>query len=134
MGQDTDITLKVDTKNINEHNVDGHVTLTDNRTNKDPSKDPKNFTSQISKGKHVSWSGEAGAESEDTIQIIGITRKEKHEPEFLQSRGKGPNGSFKATVKDEYIEGEESYFIEFTINHKDHPVYRVDPKLAMAQN
>lgn len=134
MGQDTDITLNVNTKNINEHNVDSHVTLTDNRTNKDPSKDPKNFTSQISRGKHVSWSGNSEEGSEDTIQITNILRKEKHDPEFLQSRGKGPNGSYKATVKDEYIQGEESYYIEFTINHKDHPVYRVDPKLAMVEN
>lgn len=133
MGQDTDITMKVDTKNLNEHNVDSHVTLHDNRTNKNPSKDPKNFTSKISRGKQVSWSGNAGAGSEDTIQITGITRKETNEPEFLRSRGKGTNGSYKATVIDDYIEGEESYFIEFTVNNNQNPVYRVDPKLAMAE-
>lgn len=135
MGQNTEITMEVDTKNINEHNVDGHVTLKDNRTNPNSSKDPKNFTSQISKGKQVSWSGNAGAGSEDTIQITNITRKEKHEPEFLQSNGRGmnPNGSYRALVKDEYIQGEESYYIEFTINNNKHPVYRVDPKLAMAE-
>ncbi|MEG9328280.1 hypothetical protein V6B16_10085 [Salinimicrobium catena] len=136
MGQDTDITMQVDTKNINKHNVDSHVTLTDNRSNKQPSKDPKNFTSQISKGKKVTWSGNAGDESDDTIQITNITKKETHEPELLQSRGKGPdsNGKYKANVKDEFIKGVEGYYIEFTINHNKHPVYRVDPKLAMEEN
>lgn len=133
MGQDTKITMQVDTKNLNEHNVDSHVTLKDNWTNPNPSKDPKNFTSKISRGKQVTWSGNAGAGSEDTIQITGITNKEKQGPEFLQSRGKGSNGSYTATVKDEYIKGEESYYIEFTLNNKQHPVYRVDPKLAMEE-
>ncbi len=136
MGQNTDITMEVDTKNLNEHNVDSHVSLRDNRSNKNPSTDPKNFTSQISRGKQVSWSGNSGTGSDDTIQITGIAKKEKNEPEFLETLGKGPNpnGSYKATVKDQYIEGEESYYIEFTINNNKHPVYRVDPKLAMAEN
>lgn len=135
MGIDTKITMEVDTKKINENNVDQHVKFKDNRKNKKPKGDPENFTSEINQGKHVFWYGEPVNGETDTIQILSVSRKKEDEPEFLESNGKGPvaNGVYRAKVKDEYIKGEESYYLRFTINHAD-TIYQVDPKLAMAEN
>ncbi len=134
MGKDTEITMIVDTKKINEHNVDQHVKFKDNRKNKNPSGDPANFTSEVNKGKHVFWYGEPEDEINDSIQITSITKKKQNDPEFLETKGKDPghNGGYRARVKDEYIEGEESYFLEFTINNSG-TVYQVDPKMVMAE-
>ena len=133
MGQNTEITMIVNTEGINPNNVDSHVEFKDNRKNQTPSKDPENFTSLINQKFDVFWIAVAQDGSGDTIQITQIGQKPvKGGADLLKEspHPNGENGEFKAKVKDHYIEGQESYYIKFKINNSG-PEYEVDPKLEM---
>lgn len=133
MGQNTEITMIVETEGITQKNVDSHVEFKDNRKNQNPSSDPENFTSLINPKFEVLWKAEAKEGPEPKISITEIKQKShnggvdllKHNP-----HSNGENGIYKAEVKDHYIKGEESYFIKFKIDGKG-PEYTVDPKLEM---
>lgn len=130
--KDTKIYMIVDTKKIQPGRVDDYVEFKDNRNNPNPKKDPANFTSEISAGKKVFWFGEPKEQSQDTIEITGIVRKKKDEPDFLKDLGDDPDhrGAYMAQVIEEYTGGRESYSIRFRI--KGHEAeYEVDPKLEM---
>lgn len=134
MGKNTEITMIVDTKNIKPHNVDQYVRFKDNRNNPQPSP-PENFTSQVNAKFDVRWNAVSENGAEDAIRITQIGRKEKNGGVDLL---KGPpqidgaNGAL-GKVKDQYTEGEESYFVNFKINDTG-PEYHVDPKLVMAEH
>lgn len=135
MGQNTEITMIVNTDNITPGNVDSHVKFRDNRTNPEPS-DPQNFTSLINEKFDVLWQAVDQGGSEETIQIKKIgSKSEKGNAQLLkdQPHVNGKKSSYIATVKDHYMTGEESYYVKFTINNKEHPEYIVDPKLTMEQ-
>lgn len=132
MGKNTEITMIVDTKNIQSNSVGNHVKFKDNRNNPDPS-DPENFTSHINERFEVVWHGEPEDGSEDKIDITEIGQKSVNGgADLLKDRphaGK-TNGAFVAKVKDQYIEGQENYYVKFKINNSG-PTYEVDPKLEM---
>lgn len=124
----------VKTEGINPNNVDSHVEFKDNRKNQQPSKDPENFTSLINQKFDVLWKATDQEGAGTTIQITQIGQKSKKGGVGLLKEtphSNGENGIFKAKVKDQYIEGQESYYIKFKINNSG-PVYEVDPKLEMA--
>lgn len=136
MGQNTEITMIVETEGITPNNVDSHVEFKDNRNNKQPSSDPQNFTSVINPNFDVLWNAEAKNGSEDSINITEIHQKSDKGGVVLLKGTPGPNGengSFKAEVKDQFIQGQESYYVKFQINGRG-PEYTVDPKLEMTRS
>ena len=130
--KNTKIYMIVDTRNIQPGRVDDFVEFKDNRKNRQPKKDPANFTSEIDAGEKVFWFGEAKEEASDSIEITGVSKKSSKDPDLIKDIGQDQShpGVFKAQVVDEYIKGSEGYSISFRI--KGHKVeYEVDPKLEM---
>lgn len=131
--KDTRIYMIVDTENINQGNEDKHVEFKDDRDNKNPVKDPRNFTSVINPRKKVFWFGEPKDQQQDTIEIKGIQRKDSNDPEFLKNNGTDPShrGAYMADVAEGFKDGEESsYNVLFEIKGRKGQ-YSVDPKLLM---
>lgn len=132
MGKNTEITMIVDTKNIQSNNVDEFVKFKDNRTNPNPSS-PESFTSQINEKFEVEWHGVPQDESQDKVLITEIGQKSGNGGVELlkdQPHSGKTNGALVAKVKDHYVEGQENYYIKFKINNSG-PTYEVDPKLEM---
>lgn len=131
MGKNTNITVKVDTKNINPGNKNKHVTFTDNRGGYQQDGQPENFLSKVSKNMKVIWEGES-VNRTDTVEIIEVSRNAaKGGVEILEkSKNKGKDGKVEAKVKDYEVEGEEIYDIKFTINGGT--AFTIDPKLQMS--
>ncbi len=134
MGKNTEITMLVDTKNIQPNNVDQHVRFKDNRKNPHPSP-PENFTSLVNPKFDVLWNAVADNGAQDTIQITQIGQKVKNGGVDLLKGPPQTNGANGALgkVKDQYVEGQENYFVNFKINDTG-PEYHVDPKLVMAEH
>lgn len=134
MGKNTEITMIVDTENLQPNNVEQHVRFKDNRNNPHPSA-PENFTSLVNAKHDVLWNAVAKNGTGDTIKITHIGQKSKDGGVDLLKvppQSNGANGVF-AKVKDHYVKGQESYFVKFKINDTG-PEYHVDPKLEMAEN
>lgn len=130
--KDTRIYMIVDTKNILPGNEEEHVEFKDDRNNKNPQKDPRNFTSVINPRKKVFWFGEPKDQPQDTIEIKGIQSKDST-PEFLEDKGPDPSGrgAYMAKVKTGFKDEEESkYNVIFEIKGRKGQ-YTVDPKLLM---
>ena len=131
--KDTKIYMIVDTENITSGNVEDHVEFRDDRTNPNPKKDPRNFTSVINPRYKVFWFGEPKDQPQNTIEIIGIERKSENDPEFLKNNGSAPShrGAYMAEVKEGFKNDEESdYNLIFNIKGRDGQ-FTVDPKLLM---
>lgn len=131
MGQNTIITMKVDTKNINEGNKNKHVTFSDNRGGSQPNGQPENFLSKVSKNMKVVWEGES-ENGTDSVEIIEVARNAaKGGVEILEKpKNKGKDGKVEAKVKDYEVKGDEIYDIKFTINAG--ASFTIDPKLRMS--
>ena len=133
MAKDTNITMEVDTRKINEHNVNEHVYFHDDHSSREKGK-PQNFISKIEKGGKVLWYGKSTPDASGIIHITEIGRKSVNgEVELLKEhpRHSKEGNAFVARVKDQFIAGEESYYVKFKIGDSD-KVYLVDPKLEMA--
>ena len=131
--KDTKIYMIVDTEKIKVGNENQHVEFKDDRKNKDPKNDPKNFVSIINPGKKVFWFGESKDQPQNTIEIIDIQRKDPKQPEFLKTQGNDPShkGAYMGQVIDDgKNEEESSYNVLFNIKNKDGQ-FKVDPKLLM---
>lgn len=131
MGQNTNITVTVDTKNINQGNKDKHVSFSDNRGGTQPDGQPENFLSKVSKNMKVVWEGKS-VNGTDSIEIVEVSRNaSKGGVEILEnSKNKGENGKVEAKVKDYEVKGDEIYDITFTINGE--ASFTIDPKLRMS--
>ena len=135
--KDTHILLTIDTRTINQNNINTKVVFSDDRS--DPSQnpgDPESFTSRVDKNMKVYWSGVAkDTSSRDEVNILGVYRKPDGGAEILESLGKDPNkdGVIVGKVKNKNVTGFEYYSVEFEINKDTLQVYLVDPKLTMQQ-
>lgn len=133
--RDTNVLLTIDTKTINENNVDTKVVFSDDRS--DPATNPGNpetFTSIVDKNMKVYWSGVAKDEdSFETIDIIAIYRKPEGGAEILESTFKDPNrdGIVIGKIKNKKVDGLEYYTVVFRINGDTPRTFVVDPKLQM---
>lgn len=133
--KDTWIYLTVDTKNINERNIDEMVVFSDDRD--DPPQEPgnpKDYVSTISPGMKVYWQGLVrDSESEDIIEITEVNVKDgKDQWKLLESVGpeKGNKGVRVGKVKGKQIDGQESYYVRFRIEGRKSE-FEVDPKIRM---
>ncbi|NJW52496.1 hypothetical protein [Salinimicrobium oceani] len=135
--RNTVIYVTVDTKKINDHNIDQHVVFSDNR--EDPPQAPgrpQDYVSTIDKGMKVYWRGVVkDADSEDTIEITDVVAKDNRGKWKLLDKvesEQGNKGVKVGKVKNEMIRGEEPYSVKFRINGSSGKEYLVDPKLKMA--
>lgn len=135
--RDTYILLTIDTKTINQNNIDSKVVFSDDRS--DPAEnpgDPASFSSVVNKNMKVYWSGVAkDTTSGDVVNILGVYRKPNGGAEILESIGKDPNknGVVVGKVKNKTVSGFEYYSVEFEINQDTLMVFLVDPKLKMLE-
>lgn len=133
--RDTNVLLTIDTKTINENNVDSKVVFSDDRS--DPISNPGNpstFTSLVDRNMKVFWSGVAkDPDSDETIDIIAIYRKPQGGAEILESTFRDPNkdGIVVGKVKNKKVQGQEYYSVVFRINGETPRTFVVDPKLQM---
>lgn len=133
--KDTNVLLTIDTKTINENNVDSKVVFSDDRS--DPATNPGNpesFTSIVDKNMKVYWSGvPQDSDSNETIDIIAIYRKPEGGAEILESTFRDPNrdGIVIGKVKNRNVSGLEYYSVVFRINGETPRTFVVDPKLQM---
>lgn len=133
--KDTNVLLTIDTKTINENNVDSKVVFSDDRS--DPTTNPGNpesFTSIVDKNMKVYWSGvPQDSDSNETIDIIAIYRKPEGGAEILESTFRDPNrdGIVIGKVKNRNVSGLEYYSVVFRINGETPRTFVVDPKLQM---
>ena len=135
--KDTHILLTIDTKTINQNNINSKVIFSDDRSNpNENSGDPASFTSKVDKNMKVYWSGVAkDTTTGDEVAILGIFRKPDGGAEILESLSKDPNrkGVVVGKVKNKSISGFEYYSVEFRINQDTLRTYLVDPKLKMIE-
>ncbi len=133
--KNTWIYLTVDTKNINEGNIDEKVVFSDDRDDppQEPGK-PMDYVSTISPGMKVYWKGQPKDEgSGDVIEITGVTAKDgKDKWKLLDSVGpeKGNKGVRVGKVKEKHIDGQEPYSVRFRIEGRKSE-FEVDPKIQM---
>ncbi|WP_029036902.1 hypothetical protein [Salinimicrobium xinjiangense] len=133
--KNTVIYVTVDTRKINEGNIDQHVVFSDDRDDP-PQKpgNPKDYVSTINKGMKVYWRGVAkDADSGDTIEITGVDVKDAKGSWTLLDgveSEQGNKGVKVGRVKGLYIEGQEPYSVRFRIEGRKSE-FEVDPKLEM---
>ncbi len=134
--RDTHVLLTIDTKMINETNMDSTIVFSDDRS--DPSRNPgnpKEFTSIVDKNMKIYWSGIAkDPNSNAVIKIIEIIRKQEGGAEILKKTFKDPNkdGVVVGKIKNKKVGGFEYYSVKFSITQGDLITeLEVDPKLQM---
>jgi hypothetical protein len=134
--KDTYVLLTIDTKIINETNMDSTIVFSDDRS--DPARNPgnpKEFTSIVDKNMKIYWSGIAkDPNSNAVIKIIEIIRKQDGGAEILKKTFKDPNkdGIVVGKIKNKKVEGFEYYSVKFSITQGDLITeFEVDPKLQM---
>lgn len=134
--KNTVIYVTVDTKKINERNIDQHVVFSDDRDDPPqvPGK-PQDYVSTINPGMKVYWRGEVkDRDSGDKIEITEVVSKEGNDKWKLLDKvepEQGNKGVRVGKVKSNFIDGEESYSVKFRINGGSGNEYMVDPKLRM---
>lgn len=133
--KNTVIYVTVDTKKINENNVNQHVVFSDDRNDPPqvPGK-PEDYISTINPGMKVYWRGLAkDPDSGDNVEITEVNVKkgqknwkllDKVEPE------QGNKGARVGRIKGKYIDGQEPYYVKFRIEGQKSE-FEVDPKLQM---
>ncbi|MDY2586595.1 hypothetical protein [Winogradskyella aquimaris] len=133
----TVITLTVDTDNIqpNEQSIKDNVVFTDNQS--DPKENPghpETYVSTVFKGSTCTWQG-ASKNGRDTVNITNVAKKSKDGgADILAEITLGDpinDPKVTSTVKNEDIDGTESYFVTFIINKNTGQPYTVDPKLQI---
>lgn len=138
---DTQVTLTVDTLNINQSNRNDCVTFSDNRN--DPAEHPghpKDYVSTVDKGKNITWSGTPDPKSSlpaDSVQIIYVLKKPGTSggADILQNDyNPGDGVTVQANIKDKDQTTNESYYIVFTVNNLTENPYIIDPQLKMASS
>ena len=135
--KDTIICVTVDSKKINENNIDQHVIFSDDRDEDPPQQpgNPKDYVSTISKGMKVYWRAALkDPDSGDDIEITEVISKEGKEKWKLLDSVKPEQGNKKAwvgKVKGKNISDMEAYSVKFRINGGSGKEYIVDPKLQM---
>lgn len=133
--KDTNILLTVDTKTINQNNIDSKVVFSDDRS--DPTTnpgDPKTFTSIVDKNMKVYWSAvPKDATSTETVDVLAIYRKPEGGAEILETTYKDPNkdGIIIGKIKNKKVNGLEEYSVLIRINGDTLKTFMVDPKLEM---
>ncbi len=133
--KDTHILLTVDTKTINENNINSKVVFSDDRS--DPTTNPGNpetFTSIVDKNMKVYWSAvPKDANSTDTVDVLSIYRKPEGGAEILEATFKDPNkdGIIIGKIKNKKVNGLELYSVLIRINGDTIKTFLVDPKLQM---
>lgn len=131
MGQNTTITITVDTEKINSNNKNQCVVFTDDRDDppQEPGK-PEDYVSSVSKNMKVTWVGKS-ENGTDTVEIHEVSRKSKDGGSKIleNSKNTSHNGTVEAKVKDEDVPGYEFYDVKFKINGDNE--FTIDPKLLM---
>lgn len=133
--KNTWIYVTVDTKTINDRNIDEKVVFSDDRDDppQKPGK-PQDYVSTISPGMKVYWKGMAkDPESGDTVEITEVNVKDsKNKWKLLDNVESEPGnkGVKVGKVKSQDIKGEEPYYVRFKIEGRKH-TFEVDPKLQM---
>lgn len=133
--KNTIISVTVDTQQINEKNIDKHVVFSDDRGGppQEPG-NPKDYVSIINPGMKVYWKGVAkDPQIGDSIEITDIKLKDsKGSWKLLDnvSSEQGNPGVKVGKIKNENIDGKESYSVSFRIKGRKSE-FEVDPKLQM---
>lgn len=131
MGQNTQITITVDTEKINSNNKKQCVVFSDDRDDppQAPGK-PEDYVSSVSKNMKVTWVGKS-ENGQDTVEIHEVSRKSKDGGSKILEKSKNTsnNGTVEAKVKDEDVSGYELYDVKFRINGEKE--FTIDPKLMM---
>jgi hypothetical protein len=136
--KDTKILLTVDTKTINQNNIDSKVVFSDDRSdpNTNPG-NPKTFTSRVDKNMKVYWSAvPKDVNSTETVDVMAIYRKPEGGAEILENTFKDPNkdGIIIGKIKNKNVSGLEFYSVLIRINGDTIKTFLVDPKLEMGGN
>ncbi|OMP29845.1 MULTISPECIES: hypothetical protein [Mangrovimonas] len=135
--KDTKVYLTVDTSKINLGNVNFTAIFSDNRDDVSyPAGVPSKFISKVDKNKSVTWEGlPKYPDSGDTVQIILVARKpgDSGGAKILKKSiiEVDSLGNVSGKIHDSDIEGEENYYVVFTVNNDTSNPYVLDPKLKM---
>lgn len=137
-GEDTYVTVTVDTENINEDNLNETVFFTDSRSNSTSTvSSPENHIALVNQNRRIYWSGKTlNGNSEETIEIIEIYRKPEGGPMILTRTYTDPNleGTIIGDIRSDYVEGLELYNLVLRINGEDERTFTIDPKIQMQPN
>lgn len=129
MVEDTNIRMTVRTEGLTQRNVNTHVIFSDNRNDPEqPEGRPQDYVSTVDRNGKVLW--ESSAENgKDTVEILEVARKRDGGAYLMKEKRVTPQkGKLMAHIKDERIEGEESYEVRFKVQGNE---FVVDPKLKM---
>lgn len=124
------ISMKVDTKNLNQNNVEKHVRFSDD-VEPAGNGSPKDFTSKVVKNQKILWKGQVLEPDgkDERVEILEVKRKSKDGgAELLDHTKPNSNGTVEGKIKDKDMTGVEKYDVQFKVNGT---VYVVDPKLEM---
>ena len=124
----TEITLTVDTANINESNKNLMVTFTDNQGDTEIPGQPGKFESVVNKNATVTWKGVAKAGGAVSISSVSKKLGSDGGADILQDIGPPNDGIITARVKNIQVAGDEFYNISFLVGST---TYTIDPKLRM---
>ncbi len=137
-GEDTYVTVTVDTENINEDNLNETVFFTDSRSNSTSTvSSPENHIALVNQNRRIFWSGKTlNGNSEETIEIIEIYRKPEGGPMILTRTYTDPNleGTIIGDIRSDYVEGLELYNLVLSINGESERTFTIDPKIQMQPN
>ncbi|MGA9326734.1 MAG: hypothetical protein WBV47_11840 [Salegentibacter sp.] len=138
-GMDTHVLMAVDTRNINEDNINSNIFFIDDRmVCCNTPVDPENYVSLVDQNRKIYWRGRALDETTgDRIDITAFYRKPEGGAEILESSFADPEqeGVLVGKVRNEQVSGFELYSLEFSIINGDMVrTYTVDPKLKMTNN
>jgi len=136
--KDTDVLITVNTKDINERNIDSTVVFSEvDSVGTIISGSPKDFTSTVYKNMKISWAGvPKDATSNATIDIIDVRRKSdvSDNAKILKfSTKEKKNKKVEIKVKNKKIPGEEHYDVQIRIIYADNSTktFWIDPKIKM---
>ncbi len=130
------ITVNVNTKDINNDNVDEMVILKNGILKSTPGENGGHVTLVYRNGEVV-WLGEANeAKSDDKVKILEIRSKGANQPKVLKRDKKARllfSSKVKAGVSQDLVEDDQEYQIKFKVKRKgaSNDIYVLDPKLRM---
>ena len=134
-GEDTYVTVTVDTENINEDNINTTVFFTDSRS--DSTSDvasPEDHIALVDEGRRIFWSGRTLNETGETIEVVEVYRKEEGGVFILERTYTDPEmeGFLVGDIRNDYVEGFEFYNLVITIyGDETERSFVIDPKLQM---
>ncbi|PTX41478.1 hypothetical protein C8P64_3278 [Christiangramia gaetbulicola] len=137
-GEDTYVTVTVDTRNITADNLNETVFFTDNRSSTaSNSAVPENHIALVNPNRRIFWSGTTlESDTGETIIITEVYRKEEGGEMILTRTYTEPDleGFLIGDVRSDYIEGFEFYNLVFTIYGETERTFTIDPKIKMQPN